>query len=97
MYVPPPGMDLNGQLPVRNRVLSISVQSLIIIFIGDGTMLEFNGNVRNFGIIDNLPGGCCVEVPVLVSKRGLNPKHVGSLPDHLSTLNNVSAGCNELD
>jgi alpha-galactosidase len=64
--------------------------------IGDGTLYEFNGNVRNFGLIDNLPSGCCVEVPVLASKRGLNPMHVGKLPAHLAVLNNINAGCEEL-
>lgn len=64
--------------------------------IGDGTMFEFNGNVRNFGLIDNLPEGCCVEVPVLASKRGLDPIRVGPLPDHLAVLVNTSAGCEEL-
>lgn len=59
-------------------------------------MFEFNGNVRNFGLIDNLPEGCCVEVPVLASKRGLNPLHVGPLPDHLAILVNISARCEEL-
>ncbi|MDK2903133.1 MAG: alpha-galactosidase [Clostridiales bacterium] len=64
--------------------------------IGDGAMYEFNGNVRNFGLIDNLPEGCCVEVPVLASKRGLNPIHVGPLPEHLAILNNINARCEEL-
>ncbi|NLC68796.1 MAG: alpha-galactosidase [Clostridiaceae bacterium] len=64
--------------------------------IGDGTMYTFNGNVRNFGLIDNLPEGCCVEVPILASKRGLDPIHVGPLPDHLAILNNISARCEEL-
>jgi Alpha-galactosidases/6-phospho-beta-glucosidases, family 4 of glycosyl hydrolases len=64
--------------------------------IGDGTMFKFNGNVRNFGLIDNLPEGCCVEVPVLASKGKLEPIHVGKLPDHLAILNNVSARCEEL-
>ena len=64
--------------------------------IGDGTMFEFNGNVRNFGLIDNLPEGCCVEVPVLASKRGLSPIHVGSLPAQLAVLTNISARCEEL-
>jgi alpha-galactosidase len=64
--------------------------------IGDGTLFEFNGNVRNFGLIDNLPEGCCVEVPVLASKRGLDPIHVGPLPDQLALLNNISARCEEL-
>ena len=64
--------------------------------IGDGTLYKFNGNVRNFGLIDNLPEGCCVEVPVLASKNGLEPIHVGALPDQLAVLNNISARCEEL-
>jgi alpha-galactosidase len=64
--------------------------------IGDGTLFEFNGNVRNFGLIDNLPAGCCVEVPVLASRRGLSPIHVGPLPDQLAVLINTSARCEEL-
>ena len=63
---------------------------------GDCTMYKFNGNVRNFGLIDNLPEGCCVEVPVLASKDRLEPIHVGKLPDHLAILNNISARCEEL-
>lgn len=64
--------------------------------IGDGTLYKFNGNVRTFGLIDNLPEGCCVEVPVLASKHGFEPIHVGPLPDHLAILNNISARCEEL-
>lgn len=64
--------------------------------IGDGNLFEFNGNVRNFGLIDNLPYGCCVEVPVLASKRGIDPMHVGSLPPQLALLNNISARCEEM-
>jgi alpha-galactosidase len=63
---------------------------------GDGTLYEFNGNVRNFGLIDNLPEGCCVEVPVLASPRGLSPIHAGALPDQLAILCNTSARCEDL-
>ena len=63
---------------------------------GDHQMFKFNGNVRNTDLIDNLPDGCCVEVPVLASRRGLEPIHVGPLPDHLALINNVSARCEEL-
>ncbi len=63
---------------------------------GDHTMFEFNGNVRNFGLLDNLPEGCCVEVPVLASKNSLKPIHVGPLPEHLAILVNTSARCEEL-
>jgi alpha-galactosidase len=64
--------------------------------VGDGALFKFNGNVRNFGLIDNLPEGCCVEVPVLASKHGLESIHVGKLPEHLAILNNTSARCEEL-
>ncbi|MDW7659495.1 MAG: alpha-glucosidase/alpha-galactosidase, partial [Bacillota bacterium] len=64
--------------------------------IGDGALYEFNGNVPNHGLIDNLPDGCCVEVPVMASRRGLSPIHVGKLPDHLAILNNISARCEDL-
>jgi alpha-galactosidase len=63
---------------------------------GDGTMFEFNGNVRNFGLIDNLPWGCCVEVPVLASKRGLDPIHIGPLPPQCAILNSISAQTEEM-
>ena len=63
---------------------------------GDNEYFEFNGNLRNFGLIDNLPYGCCVEVPVIASKAGIRPIHVGSLPDHLAILVNTSARCEEL-
>jgi alpha-galactosidase len=64
--------------------------------IGDGALFEFNGNVPNAGLIDNLPAGSCVEVPVLASKRGVDPLHVGALPDHLAVLNNINARCEDL-
>ena len=63
---------------------------------GDNTLFEFNGNVRNFGLIDNLPEGCCVEVPVIASKNSLRSIHVGALPQQLAVLINTSARCEEL-
>jgi alpha-galactosidase len=44
------------------------------------------GNVANHGLIDNLPQGCCVEVPCLVDKNGVQPVHIGQLPIHLAAL-----------
>ncbi len=63
---------------------------------GDRKPFVFNGNVPNNCLIDNLPEGCCVEVPVVASPKGLNPVKVGSLPDHLAILVNTSARCEEL-
>ena len=64
--------------------------------IGDGKLFKFNGNVRNWNLIDNLPAGCCVEVPVLASKQGLEPIHAGKLPNQLAALVCLSATCEEL-
>ena len=58
---------------------------------GDGKLFKFNGNVLNRHLIDNLPENCCVEVPVLASQYGMEPIHVGSLPDHLSILVGTTA------
>ena len=63
---------------------------------GDHTIFKFNGNVRNFNLIDNLPYGCCVEVPVVASKDNLESVAVGALPDQLAILINTTARCEEL-
>lgn len=44
------------------------------------------GNVMNYGLIDNLPQGCCVEVPCLVDRNGIQPTRIGALPPHLAAL-----------
>ncbi len=44
------------------------------------------GNVANNGLIDNLPQGCCVEVPCLVDRNGIQPTKIGVLPPHLAAL-----------
>ncbi|HHT25786.1 MAG TPA: alpha-galactosidase [Firmicutes bacterium] len=61
-----------------------------------GEPFEFNGNVANTHLIDNLPENACVEVPVLVNRRGLNPIHVGPLPPQLAALNNISIAVEEM-
>ncbi|MBS1724080.1 MAG: alpha-glucosidase/alpha-galactosidase [Armatimonadetes bacterium] len=44
------------------------------------------GNVDNQGLIDNLPQGCCVEVPCLVDRNGIQPTPVGALPPQLAAM-----------
>lgn len=63
---------------------------------GDGTLFKFNGNVRNFGLVDNLPHGACVEVPVLAGPGRLEPMHVGALPPQLALLAGASAQIEEM-
>jgi len=58
----------------------------IIHSIETGTPRVVYGNVLNTGLIDNLPPGCCVEVPCLVDTNGVQPVHIGALPPHLAAL-----------
>ncbi len=63
---------------------------------GDHTPTVFNGNVRNFGLIDNLPAGSCVEVPITASRNGFLAAHIGALPPQLAILNGINAACEDL-
>lgn len=63
---------------------------------GDHTPFKFNGNVRNYGLIDGLPAGCCVEVPAIANQNGITPIRVGQLPAQLNLLIGNSAQCEEL-
>jgi alpha-galactosidase len=44
------------------------------------------GNVENTGLISNLPAGCCVELPCLVDRNGLQPTRIGAIPPPLAAL-----------
>jgi alpha-galactosidase len=45
------------------------------------------GNVRNDGLIPNLPDGTCVEVPCVVDRTGLRPTAVLDYPAECAALN----------
>ncbi len=60
--------------------------SYIINSLETGTPRVINGNVPNYGLIDNLPQGCIVEVPCVVDKNGVQPIRIGALPPHLAAL-----------
>ncbi len=55
-----------------------------------------HGNVLNTGLIDNLPAGGCVEVPLLVDSTGVHPTHFGSLPPQLAALDAAHMYIHEL-
>ena len=70
--------------------------SLIIHSLETGTPRVVYGNVANNGLIDNLPQGCCVEVPVLVDKSGLQPTHIGKMPPHLAAMQQTNINVQSL-
>lgn len=70
--------------------------SYIIHAVETNTPYRMNGNVRNDGLITNLPHGCCVEVPCLVDNTGIQPCYVGALPPQLAAINRTNVGVQEL-
>jgi alpha-galactosidase len=75
--------DESTPLKVRR---SVEYGSAIIHSVETGTPRVVYGNVPNHGLIDNLPSGCCVEVPCTVDSNGVQPTKVGALPAHLAAL-----------
>ena len=53
-------------------------------------------NVRNTGLIANLPDGCCVEVPANVDGSGIRPAAVGELPPQCAAINRTFLNVVEL-
>jgi len=76
---------LEGGAPLEIR-RSIEYGSGIIHSLETGTPRVIYGNVVNVGLIDNLPAGCCVEVPCVVDKNGIQPTKIGALPPQLAAL-----------
>jgi alpha-galactosidase len=68
----------------------------IINALQGGEPFTFNGNVRNTGLVTNLPPNACVEVPVWVSKKGLESAYVGALPPQCAALTNLSSQIEEM-
>ena len=75
---------------------SLEYASLIIHSQVTGEPRTIYGNVRNDGLIPNLPHGCCVEVPCLADRAGVQPTAVGALPPQLAALNRTFANVCEL-
>ncbi|MBF4570465.1 alpha-glucosidase/alpha-galactosidase [Plantibacter sp. VKM Ac-2880] len=55
-----------------------------------------HGNVVNRGLIDNLPQGAVVEVPVQVDANGIAPQAMGALPVQCAALNRPYVSVAEL-
>lgn len=53
---------------------------------GAGTHYHLAANLRNAGQIANLPYDCTVETPVVVNGAGIQPVHVGALPEPVAEL-----------
>ena len=83
----------NGSL---EHTRSREYASYIMDAITTGNPTVIAGNVLNKGLITNLPADCCVEVPCLVDKNGVQPTYVGELPTQLAALNRTNINVQEL-
>jgi alpha-galactosidase len=86
-------LESDEKIPLRR---SREYCSMIIHAIETGELASINGNVKNTGLITNLPEGCCVEVPCLVDKNGIHPCYVGDLPPQCAALNRTNINVQEL-
>lgn len=57
---------------------------------------RINGNVPNYGLIEALPTGCCVEVACLVDAHGVQPTTVPYYPPQLAALNRTNINVQSL-
>jgi len=90
---------IRAQLAGRSDVVlqrSEEYASYIVEAVETGRPVTVHGNVLNTGLIDNLPAGSCVEVPVLVDGTGLHPVHFGPLPPQLAALDAAHTYVHEL-
>lgn len=81
------GVDLLAGEPDTLPPRSVEYGSYIIEATALGRPFRFNGNLRNNGLIANLPPDCIAEVPVFADGAGLHPSYVGALPSRCAALN----------
>lgn len=86
---------LNPDEPVE-ITRSVEYGATIINSIQTGDPSVIYGNVANKGMITNLRVGCCVEVPCLVDRQGIQPTSVGALPLPLAAIINTNLNVQEL-
>ncbi|MFN2224676.1 MAG: alpha-galactosidase [Anaerolineae bacterium] len=90
---------IRAQLAGRSEVVlerSGEYASYIVEAVEMNRPVTIHGNVLNTGLIENLPAGSCVEVPVLVDGTGLHPVHFGPLPPQLAALDAAHTHIHEL-
>jgi alpha-galactosidase len=75
---------------------SLEYGSHIIHSMLTGQPSVIHGNVANRTLIPNLPDGCCVEVPCLVDKNGVQPTAVSPLPPQCAAINRNAINVQQL-
>ncbi|UVI28558.1 alpha-galactosidase [Paenibacillus spongiae] len=79
--------DVLADEPTALPPRSVEYCAYIIEALETGKTFKFNGNIRNDGMITNLPDECCAEGPIFADRTGLNRTIVGDLPPQCAALN----------
>ncbi len=73
----------DGALSPQSRDYGAS----IVAALHGGATIRAYGNVLNRGkLLEDLPEGACVEVPIAIDQDGVHPRQVGKLPPQLAAL-----------
>jgi alpha-galactosidase len=80
-------LDSGGEIPLEQ---SIEYAPRIIHALLTGEPFRANLNVKNTGLIENLPHDSIVEVPCYADSEGIHPCYVGALPEALAALNRTN-------
>jgi alpha-galactosidase len=87
-------LDENAEVPPLQR--SHEYASAIVEALRTDEPFKFHGNVMNHGLISNLPERCCVEVPCIADRTGVNGIQVGELPPQCAAMNMSNVAVQEL-
>lgn len=79
--------DLLADEPADLPARSIEYCAYIIEALETGKTFKFSGNLRNNGMISNLPADCCAEGPLFADRTGIHRTIVGELPPQCAALN----------
>lgn len=79
--------DVLADEPVELPPRSVEYCAYIIEALETGRTFKFSGNLRNNGMISNLPDDCCAEGLVIADRNGLHRTVVGEIPPQCAALN----------
>lgn len=75
---------------------SYEYAALIIEAMAKNEPTVIYGNVKNTGLIENLPQDGIIEVACMINRNGINPCYFGRLPEQLAALNRSNMSFFEL-
>jgi len=86
LYIGAKEGDEKENVPIEEDVTYPWNAIKIVHGIETGIRHGIHANLKNTGLIENLPYGCPCEVPCMVDQTGIHPLYAGALPSQISGL-----------